>query len=70
MARPRKPEGCRLSETLHLRVTEEEADMIYTGALRCGLSTSEFLRLGLRHIFEGASFRVNRDEQTQTRVKL
>lgn len=67
VARPgrrKKPDGEALSESLHFRVTRDEADLICLGALRSGLSISEFVRLGLRHIFESASFRVNRDVVT------
>jgi len=68
MARPRKSEESALTETLHLRVTKSEADLIYSGSIRSGLSTSEFLRLGLRHIFESASFRVNHDVDAGNRT--
>ena len=52
-----EPEAA-LTETLHLRVTRAEADAVYLGAVRSGLSTSVFLRLALRHVLESASFRV------------
>lgn len=57
MGRPKKTDASALSETLHLRCTKAEADLIYSVSVRYGLSTSAFLREGLRQLFDSASFR-------------
>lgn len=61
MGRPKKPDGEALTETLHVRLTKAEADLIYSQSIRYGVSTSQYLRLGLRPLFDSASFRENVD---------